>query len=59
MKHVCEVQTTCTCSLISSEPDEHCPIHGAGPWTPRCVYCGRFLSYPPSLISPEKEEDQK
>lgn len=25
------------------EPDEECPIHGAGEWPPRCCICGRFL----------------
>lgn len=44
--HRCRESTTCTCYLLATEPDEHCPIHGQGEWPPRCGECGRFLPWP-------------
>ena len=26
---------------------EDCPVHGHGPWPPRCEECGRFLPWTP------------
>jgi hypothetical protein len=39
--HVCAPDRTCTCSMVSEEPDEWCHAHG---W-PKCV-CGRFVAHP-------------
>lgn len=41
--HVCQESKTCCCSVVGIEPDEECPMHGAGPWPPRCDICGRFM----------------
>ena len=43
LQHYCRESDTCCCSLTALEPDEDCPIHGSGPWPPRCVECGRFM----------------
>jgi hypothetical protein len=44
--HVCRQPQTCTCSIQALEPDEQCPIHGAGEWPPRCEICGRLMPWP-------------
>jgi hypothetical protein len=41
--HVCREGATCTCNTQALEPDENCPVHGFGPYPPRCVECGRFM----------------
>lgn len=43
MKHICQESTTCSCYLLGDEPNESCPIHGAGEWPPRCYHCGQFI----------------
>lgn len=43
-KHVCHESRTCTCSIIADEPDESCPVHGAGEYPPRCCVCGCFVA---------------
>jgi hypothetical protein len=43
VRHVCVDDKTCTCSMQALEPDEECPVHGAGPYPPRCGKCGRFI----------------
>lgn len=45
MKHECRESHTCCCSMQAVEPDEDCPIHGCGPWPPKCEICGRFLRW--------------
>lgn len=45
MKHTCQESNTCCCSVQGLEPNERCPIHGAGEWPPRCGYCGKFLPW--------------
>jgi hypothetical protein len=42
-KHRCREGRTCVCSIVALEPEEDCPIHGSGPWPPRCKICGRFI----------------
>ena len=42
-KHECKESKTCTCYSLALEPKEDCPIHGSGPWPPRCEICGRFF----------------
>ena len=42
-KHVCQEDKTCCCYQLALEPDEKCPLHGAGDWPPRCETCGRFI----------------
>jgi hypothetical protein len=42
-KHECRRSSTCCCSMSALEPDESCPIHGAGEWPPRCEICGKFM----------------
>jgi hypothetical protein len=37
--------TTCCCWLQALEPNENCPVHGWGPWPPRCEECGQFLPW--------------
>ena len=44
--HVCAEDKTCTCSMQALEPDEECPVHGAGPYPRRCGQCGRFINTP-------------
>ncbi len=41
--HICQESDTCSCSITGYEPNEQCPIHGAGEWPPRCHRCGRFI----------------
>lgn len=42
-QHICCESRTCVCGIIADEPDEKCPVHGAGEWPPRCCYCGKFM----------------
>jgi hypothetical protein len=42
-KHECEEIDYCTCDTMADEPNERCPLHGAGVWPPRCIICGRFM----------------
>ena len=42
-KHVCKESNYCICSQFALEPNENCPIHGAGEYPPRCMYCGEFI----------------
>lgn len=44
-EHECRESRTCTCYKLALEPDDSCPVHGAGPWPPRCEICGRFLPW--------------
>jgi hypothetical protein len=46
MKHEHRLGRTCVCSVQALEPDESCPIHGAGEWPPRCEECGCFMPWP-------------
>ena len=41
--HVCKESRTCCCYQLALEPDEKCPVHGAGEWPPRCETCGKFI----------------
>lgn len=41
--HVCKEIDFCTCYPLADEPDEDCPIHGSGPYPPRCIECGQFM----------------
>lgn len=41
--HECEEDDVCCCGIAAIEPDESCPVHGCGPWPPRCCHCGRFI----------------
>jgi hypothetical protein len=41
--HKCKQLDYCICSIQGLEPTETRPIHGAGEWPPRCMYCGRFM----------------
>ena len=43
VRHVCVEDKTCTCSSQALEPDEACPVHGLGPYPPRCGKCGKFI----------------
>jgi hypothetical protein len=43
MDHVCEVPKSCICPINALEPDEKCPIHGAGEYPNRCIKCGRYM----------------
>lgn len=43
--HICEEGKGCVCSLQALEPDEDCPVHGPGPWPPRCASCGKFMPW--------------
>ena len=45
-KHVCQEGATCTCSSQSLDPNEECPVHGAGLYPKRCYICGKFLKQP-------------
>ena len=40
-KHV--RQTWCDC--WGWEPNERCPIHGQGEFSPRCCLCGQFIKW--------------
>ena len=42
-RHKHRESRTCSCYLLALEPDEECPVHGAGEWPPRCCECGRFM----------------
>jgi hypothetical protein len=41
--HICRKSNTRGCYQLATEPDEECPVHGAGEWPPRCEVCGRFV----------------
>ena len=41
--HECVEDDTCICRQDAAEPDEKCPVHGAGEWPPRCSICGKFI----------------
>jgi hypothetical protein len=41
--HICVESKTCVCGITADEPDEKCPVHGAGEWPPRCCICERFM----------------
>lgn len=43
--HTCKKSTMCTCSSLGLEPDESCPVHGAGEFPPRCEICGKYMPY--------------
>lgn len=36
----------CVCDSQALEPNDECPIHGAGEFPPRCMYCGCFMPWP-------------
>lgn len=44
-RHKCAESRSCCCRIDGLEPNEDCPVHGAGPWPPRCAECGKFLSW--------------
>jgi hypothetical protein len=44
-EHECKRNTFCTCDTQAFEPDEECPVHGAGEFPPRCCICGRFMKW--------------
>jgi len=44
--HVCVEDKSCICSPQALEPDESCPVHGAGEHPKRCGICGRFIKDP-------------
>jgi hypothetical protein len=50
MLHKCQVSKTCKCYLLASEPNEKCPIHGAGDWPPRCEICGQYMNQNPQKV---------
>lgn len=41
--HICVESNTCICAITADEPDDKCPVHGAGEWPPRCCRCGAFM----------------
>lgn len=45
VSHVCERIDYCICDTMAMEPNEDCPLHGHGPFPPRCGHCGRFLPW--------------
>lgn len=45
--HICIESHTCICGITADEPNEHCPVHGAGEWPPRCAICGQFIRREP------------
>lgn len=47
--HTCQRPRTCSCSITADEPNESCPIHGAGEWPPRCQTCGRLMPWPKTV----------
>lgn len=44
-EHTCKELDFCICSQLADEPSEDCPIHGHGLLPPRCMICGRFMSW--------------
>lgn len=48
--HICKEDRQCSCSLLALEPDEDCPVHGVGIFPPRCILCGKFISYKDKLF---------
>ena len=54
--HICVESKTCSCSIIALEPNEDCPIHGSGPWPPRCEICGRLMKWSARAVEYPKEE---
>ena len=44
--HTCKEIDYCICDTMALEPNEQCIKHGAGPWPPRCIICGRFMKWP-------------
>lgn len=49
--HICSEVDYCLCDTMALEPNEDCPIHGPGPFPPRCAICGRFMPWPvPQVI---------
>jgi len=44
----------CICDSHRGEPDERCPVHGAGEWPPRCEECGRLLPWPDDATTANK-----
>ena len=56
-RHICKESKSCCCYLLADEPDENCPIHGAGNWPPRCEFCGKFLPWDirSEFNAPDKE----
>lgn len=55
--HTCRRPSACTCSIQALEPDEQCPVHGAGEWPPRCEVCGRFMQWEEGAVGPLEEAD--
>jgi hypothetical protein len=63
--HICRKSNTRGCYQLATEPDEECPVHGIGPWPPRCEVCGRFvkrnlvwvedINIPPPRTEPKPE----
>ena len=49
-RHICKEIDYCTCDSMALEPNEQCIKHGAGPWPPRCMICGRFMSWPKQVL---------
>ena len=44
--HECEEDLSfCCCRPDGLEPSENCPIHGSGPWPPKCDICGKFMPW--------------
>lgn len=41
--HFCKELDYCICGQTAIEPNEDCPVHGAGTYPKRCTICGRFL----------------
>ena len=44
-EHECKPSNTCLCRVTALEPDEKCPVHGAGEFPPRCDTCGRYVEW--------------
>lgn len=42
-KHICKEDKTCSCSRLSLDPSDNCPIHGSGEYPKRCGTCGKFI----------------
>lgn len=43
--HACSVAHYCICSVVATEPNYKCPIHGERGWPLRCQLCGRFMKH--------------